>query len=94
MIEVEAKNSCNIKIAKKMQEIAQMKADTIDCKAENEAKITSVMEARRKYEHLDAKVDVISSFKDNANLKVFGDNNDNVLSQMAAYRITNEKKSN
>ena len=77
-----------------MQEIAQMKADTIDCKAENEAKITSVMEARRKYEHLDAKVDVISSFKDNANLKVFGDNNDNVLSQMAAYRITNEKKSN
>ena len=49
------------------------------------------MGARRKYEHLDAKLKVIETFKDNANLKVFGNNNDDVLSQVAAYRINEEK---
>jgi murein L,D-transpeptidase YafK len=46
------------------------------------------MAARRKYEYLNRKLDVIKAFKENSNLKVFGDNKDDVLSQMAAYRIT------
>jgi hypothetical protein len=50
------------------------------------------MASRRKYEHLDAKLKVIHAFKHNANVKIFGDNNDDVLSQMAAYRITADKK--
>jgi len=50
------------------------------------------MQSRRKYEHLNAKIKVIESFKGNANVKIFGDNNDDVLSQMAAYRISTDKK--
>ena len=48
------------------------------------------MQSRRKYEYLNKKLDVIKSFKDNRNLKIFGDNQDDVLAQMAAYRITKE----
>lgn len=33
-------------------------------------------------------MDVISNLKSNKNLKIFGDNQDDVLAQMAAYRIT------
>jgi hypothetical protein len=50
------------------------------------------MQSRRKYEHLNKKLDVIEAFKDNKNLKIFGDNKDDVLSQMAAYRLNTEKK--
>lgn len=50
------------------------------------------MQSRRKYEYLNKKLDVIKAFKNNKNLKIFGDNNDDVLSQMAAYRITNENR--
>lgn len=48
------------------------------------------MQSRRKYEYLNKKLDVIKAFKDNGNLKIFGDNQDDVLAQMAAYRITKE----
>jgi hypothetical protein len=50
------------------------------------------MEARRKYEHLNAKLKVIEGFKENPHLKIFGDNNDNVLSQMAAYGMSVDKR--
>ena len=46
------------------------------------------MQSRRKYEHLNKKLDIIKAFKQNSNLKIFGNNNDDVLAQMAAYRIT------
>lgn len=49
------------------------------------------MQARRKYEVLNEKLEVIKAFKDNKNLKVFGDNSDDVLSQIAAFRISNSK---
>lgn len=81
-----------MKIAAKMQEIAGIKAKTIETIGTGEASIAKVMASRRKYEHLDAKLDVIRSFKNNSNLKIFGDNNDDVLSQLAAYRIGTEKK--
>ena len=75
-----------------MLEIANMKAETISIIGEGESKISSVMQSRRKYEHLNKKLDVIEAFKDNKNLKIFGDNKDDVLSQMAAYRLNTEKK--
>jgi hypothetical protein len=74
-----------------MAEIAQLKADTVDVIGQGEGQIAKVMAARRKYEHLNAKLKVIESFKDNANLKVFGNNNDDVISQVAAYRINDGK---
>lgn len=49
------------------------------------------MASRRKYEYLGKKLDVIRTFKNNKNLKIFGDNQDDILSQMAAYRITDNK---
>jgi hypothetical protein len=49
------------------------------------------MESRRKYEYLDKKMEVIKGFKDNKNLKIFGDNSDDVIAQMAAYRLNTKK---
>lgn len=92
LLTVEASNQSSMKIAVKMAEIAELKSQTIEIKSNGESQIAKVMEARRKYEHLNAKVETIAAFKSNSNLKIFGDNSDDVLSQMAAYRITNDKK--
>lgn len=91
MIEVEAINTCNKNLAQKMLEIADLKADTINTIGNGEAQIAQVMASRRKFEYLNKKLDVIKAFKDNKNLKIFGDNQDDILSQMAAYRITDNK---
>ena len=50
------------------------------------------MASRRKYELLDAKCQVLSSMKDNKNIKFFGNNSDDALAQMAAYRIHDEQR--
>jgi murein L,D-transpeptidase YafK len=89
--EIEAKNDCSKKIAAKMLEVADTKADTINTIGNGEAAISNVMQSRRKFEYLGKKLDVIKAFKDNKNLKIFGDNQDDILSQMAAYRITDNK---
>ena len=89
MIEVDAVNICNKNIASKMLEIADLKADTINSVGNGESQISLVMASRRKYEYLGKKLDVIKGFKHNKNLKIFGDNQDDILSQMAAYRISN-----
>ena len=90
IIEVDAENECQTKIAAKMLEIADIKAQTINTIGDGESKISSVMQSRRKYEHLNKKLEVIEAFKQNKNLKIFGDNKDDVLSQMAAYRINTD----
>ena len=74
-----------------MLEIADLKADTINTIGNGEAQIADVMQSRRKYEYMNKKLDVVKAFKDNKNLKIFGDNQDDILSQMAAYRITDNK---
>lgn len=92
MIEVEAKNSCNKRLAQTMLEVADIKAETINVIGDGESKISNVMQSRRKYEHLNKKLEVIKMFRHNENLKIFGDNQDDVLAQMAAYRITESNK--
>ena len=74
-----------------MNEIANLKADTINTIGKGEQDVAAVMASRRKFEYLGKKLDVIRAFKDNKNLKIFGDNQDDILSQMAAYRITDNK---
>ena len=74
-------------IANKEQEVAGMKASTIETVGNAEAKIKNVMESRRKFEYLNRKLGVIEGFKNNSNLHIFGDNNDDVLAQLAAFRI-------
>ena len=71
-----------------MREIADIKAQIISTVGEGEKTISTVMQSRRKYEHLNKKLEIIRGFKHNNNLKIFGNNNDDVLAQMAAYRIT------
>lgn len=88
MVKIEAINECNKKLAAKMLDVANLKADTINTIGNGEAQISAVMASRRKYEYLGKKLDVIKAFKNNKNLKIFGDNQDDILSQMAAYRIT------
>lgn len=87
LIGVEAENNANKMIAAKELEIANTKADTIKTVGEAESAIANVMQSRRKYEYLNKKLEVIEQFKNNANLHVFGDNNDDVLAQLAAFRI-------
>jgi len=89
LIEVKARNESQKKIAAKMREIADVKAQIIQTVGEGEKSIATVMQSRRKYEHLNKKLDIIKGFKQNDNLKIFGNNNDDVLAQMAAYRISN-----
>lgn len=92
MIDISAINECNKKLASKMLEIADLKADTINTIGNGEAQVSTVMQSRRKFEYLGKKLDVIKAFKDNKNLKIFGDNQDDILSQMAAYRINTDNK--
>ena len=80
LTEINAKNECNKKIAAKMLEIADTKCETINTIGSGEEKIKDVMKERRKYEYLNKKLGVIEAFKNNQNLKVFGDQKDDVLS--------------
>ena len=57
-----------------MEEIAELKAETINVIGTGEQKIAKVMKSRRKYEYLDSKMKVIKGFENNKNLKIFGDN--------------------
>ena len=91
LTEIEAKNECNKKIAAKMLEIADIKSETINVIGNGEAEISNVMKSRRYFEYMNKKLGVIEAFKNNQNLKVFGDQKDDVLSQMAAYRISQDK---
>ena len=88
MIQVEARNQCNKALAAKMLEVAEKKAETIQIIGQGEAQISDVMKSRRHYEYLNEKLEVIKAFKNNQNLKVFGDNNDDVMSQVAAFKVT------
>lgn len=63
-----------------MQEIADMVAKTTEVQGNGEKQVATVMASRRKFLQLDAKLKVIEAFETNPNLKIFGDNNDNVLS--------------
>lgn len=93
-IEVAANNESKKKIAAKMFDIMGIRSATIDTVGQGEGAVAKVMNMRRKYEHLNAKTDVIRSFRENQNLRIFGDNNDNTISQMAAYNVSNLKKHN
>lgn len=79
MITVEGKNNSQKQIAAKELEIADTKAQTIQTVGEAESAIAKVMQSRRKYEYLNKKLSVIEQFKNNSNLHVFGDQNDDVL---------------
>ncbi len=54
---------------------------------EAEGQLQKVLGSRRKYEYLNMKLGVIEAIGNNPNIKIFGNQSDNVISQMAAYRM-------
>jgi hypothetical protein len=62
-----------------MLEVADLKSETIQVIGQGEAKISNVMESRRRFEYLNKKMDVIKGFNQNKNVKIFGDNQDDVV---------------
>ena len=60
---MKAKNESQKRIAAKMREIAEIKAQVISTVGEGEKSIATVMQSRRKYEHLNKKLDIIKAFK-------------------------------
>ena len=51
-----------------------MNAERIKVIGEGEATIQKVMQARRKYEYLNKKLDVVSGLNKNTEVKIFGNN--------------------
>jgi len=89
LIVVEAENSKDQVIAAKKNEVSEMRAEQTSIQGKGESQVAQVMASRRKYEYLNSKLDVIKSIRDNKNVKIFGDNSDDVISQMAAFRVSN-----
>ena len=89
LIEVDARNDREKTLAAQKNKISEMKAEMLEVIGKGEAQVANVMQSRRKYDYLNSKLDVIRAFRDNKNAKIFGDNQDDVISQMAAYRISN-----
>lgn len=74
-----------------MSAVAEKNAEATKIEGQAEAELTKVLGLRRLYEYLNSKLEVIKSMGKNANLKIFGNQHDNVISQMAAYRLLNNE---
>jgi hypothetical protein len=75
----DAKNSSSLLISAKMLEVADQKAETLKVIGEGESEIAEVMASRRKFELLNSQCDLLSKMGGNKNLKIYGDNQDDVL---------------
>jgi hypothetical protein len=66
-----------------------MNAEVLKIEGNTEKELAAVLASRRQYEYLNSKLDALAAMGNNPNLKIFGNSQDNVLSQMAAYNINN-----
>ena len=92
LIKAENDAWCLKKRAEVENEVAAMKAEQIQEEAKVEVEIAKVLTSRRKYEYLGKKLEVIRSLGQNPNIKIFGNQNDSAISQMAAYNIMRSKQ--
>ena len=67
--------------------MAEKNAETIKIEGNAEAELKPVLASRRLYEYLNHKLDVIKALGGNPNFRIFGQQSDKVLSQLAAYRL-------
>lgn len=88
-ITVQAEGYSNLKTAEVMSQVAEKNAEAVKVEGQAEGELNKVLGSRRLYEYLNTKLQVIRAMGTNANLKIFGNSNDNQLSQMAAYRLMN-----
>ena len=87
MVEVDASNYSNLKAAEVISQVAEKNADTLRIEGNGEAELKAVLANRRLYEYLNSKLDIIKSLARNPNFKLFGNQQDKALSQIAAYRL-------
>jgi len=68
--------------------VAKKMAEALAIEGEAEKTAASLLSAKRELELNMKKLSVLYSLASNPNVSVFGNNNDSLLAQMAAYRIT------
>jgi len=90
-IKTEASSYCQKKQAEIELLIAKKVAEALNIEGEAEKTAATLLTAKRELELNMKKLSVLYSLANNPNVSVFGNNNDNLLAQMAAYRITGEK---
>lgn len=73
-----------------MSKVAEMNAEVTKLEGQTEAELAKVLENRRKYEYMNAKLEAFKAIGNNKNLKIFGNNQDNMVSQMAAFNMFNQ----
>ncbi len=86
-IKVDAQAKCQMMMANKMSEVADKNSEAIRIQGTTEGELAKVLASRRQYEFLNKKLDVVKAIGQNPNIKIFGNQSDNVVSQMAAYRL-------
>ena len=72
-----------------MSQVAEKNAEAVKVEGQAEGELSKVLGSRRLYEYLNTKLKIVKAMGFNPNLKIFGNSNDNVVSQMAAYRLMN-----
>ena len=86
-IKVDAENYCSKTLAEQQSNVADMNAKVTNIDGEVESKLAKVLENRRQYEYLNAKLEVIESISKNKNAKIFGDQKESAMAQMAAFNL-------
>ncbi len=71
---------CQKILAAKMNSVADKNAESLKIEGEAEGQLTKVLGSRRKFEYLNKKLEVIEAIGKNPNIKIFGNQSDNVIS--------------
>jgi len=76
-------------IAEKQKEIADKNAQIVQAEADAEEEIKDVLAMRRNYQLMNQKLGVLNKMGENGKVKIFGNQNADAITQMAASRIAN-----
>ena len=73
-----------------MSKVAEMNAEVTRMEGQTEAELAKVLANRRQYEYMNAKLEAFKAIGENSNLKIFGNQKDDMMSQMAAFNLFNQ----
>lgn len=71
-VKVEAENYCELKVAEQMKEVAVFNAEVLKVEGKTEQELAKVLQSRRQFEYLNAKLDTVAAMSGNAKVKIFG----------------------
>jgi hypothetical protein len=89
IIQAENEAYCSVKLAEQMNAVADKNAEAIRVEGEAEGQLTKVMQSRRMYEYLNKKLEVLLALAHNKNIKIYGNQSDDKITELAAYRLLN-----